>query len=680
MKNKKTNMIITFSIIGVILFISILIFILNYTKDDYSFSILEKKWINDYKDKVVDVSIYNDVPLYGQNGNGISFELLDKFTKDYSISFNKIPYFVDTKDIEYKDISFKVLNKDEKLDENDILMYEDYYVILSRNNLVYDLVSSINDITIGVLSSDLSNVSYYLTGSVNTSYLPYENIDLMMDAYEKGSVDYLALPNNLYLDLILENDMNIAYHISDINKKYVLEINNNSHLLTIMKKYFKQFNNEVYDELYSEKFIDLFFNKKKISDQEKASYNSNKYVYGFVKNMPYESVSNNQFIGILSNYIKGFSSLVDVDFRFAEYKSIKELKQDITSAKVDFAFGNFNSNDLGIDIVNTNSLFEEEYVIISKQNFVVSSIRSLKDKEVVTVSSTKLSNYLTQNNILVKGYKNIDELLMNIDNESIVLLDYDTYNYYHDKKLNSYNLLYKSVMNDDYNFIVRKVSTNDTVSKLFSYYVSSINYNKIRYEYNSNFNITDPNVLNKVLKYLFGILLVVSCVVIVIIVMFKKKKKDKGIKKEEKLKFIDMMTSLKNRNYLNYNINKWDENVIYPQAIIVIDLNNIKYINDNHGHEEGDNIIKKAASILIVNQLENTDIIRTDGNEFLIYMVGYDEKQIVSYTRKIYKELKELPYGFGAALGYSMITDDIKTIDDAINEATLEMRDAKEKQ
>ena len=108
-------------------------------------------------------------------------------------------------------------------------------------------------------------------------------------------------------------------------------------------------------------------------------------------------------------------------------------------------------------------------------------------------------------------------------------------------------------------------------------------------------------------------------------------------------------------------------------------LNNVKYINDNYGHEEGDEVIKKAASILIINQQENTDIVRTDGNEFLIYMVGYDEKKVIEYTRKINKELKELPHGFGATLGYSMIEDDIKTIDDAINEATLSMRQAKEK-
>ena len=64
--------------------------------------------------------------------------------------------------------------------------------------------------------------------------------------------------------------------------------------------------------------------------------------------------------------------------------------------------------------------------------------------------------------------------------------------------------------------------------------------------------------------------------------------------------------------------------------------------------------------------------------EFLIYLVGYSEKQVEIYTKKLTKEFKDLPYGFGAAIGYSMITDGMKTIDDAINEATLEMRTDKE--
>ena len=122
----------------------------------------------------------------------------------------------------------------------------------------------------------------------------------------------------------------------------------------------------------------------------------------------------------------------------------------------------------------------------------------------------------------------------------------------------------------------------------------------------------------------------------------------------------------------------WNKSEKYPQTIVIVDLNNVKYVNDNYGHEAGDKLIVQAASTLLNTQLENSELIRTDGNEFLIYLIGYSDKQIETYTKKLTKELKELPYGFGAAIGYSMIKDGMKTIDDAINEATLEMRTNKE--
>lgn len=109
------------------------------------------------------------------------------------------------------------------------------------------------------------------------------------------------------------------------------------------------------------------------------------------------------------------------------------------------------------------------------------------------------------------------------------------------------------------------------------------------------------------------------------------------------------------------------------QAIVMVDLNNVKYVNDNFGHEEGDQLIIKAAGILVNTQLENSEIMRTDGNEFLIYLVGYSERQVETYTKKIAKEMKGLPHEFGGAVGYSMILDKIKTLDDAINEATIQM-------
>ena len=163
-----------------------------------------------------------------------------------------------------------------------------------------------------------------------------------------------------------------------------------------------------------------------------------------------------------------------------------------------------------------------------------------------------------------------------------------------------------------------------------------------------------------------------------ILLFLKNRKKKLVVRKEDRRKYTDILTSLKNRNYLNLNIKTWEESKVYPQTIVVIDLNNIKYVNDNYGHEAGDGLIVAAASMLVNTQLENSEIIRTDGNEFLVYLVGYTEKQIDTYCKKLKKEFKELPYGFGAALGYSMILDDITTIDDAINDATLEMKTDKE--
>ena len=147
---------------------------------------------------------------------------------------------------------------------------------------------------------------------------------------------------------------------------------------------------------------------------------------------------------------------------------------------------------------------------------------------------------------------------------------------------------------------------------------------------------------------------------------------------EEKSRFIDPLTSLKNRNYLNSHIDKWDENKVYPQAIIVIDLNGLKDINNEHGYEEGDNVIRAAANILVNNQLKNTDIMRTDGNEFMIYMVGYDEDHVVLYMRKLYKLMKELPHELGATLGYSMILNDVKLVEDAINDAVVDIKNSKD--
>lgn len=677
-KNNKINKIIILSIIALIFTISLVIFILNYTKDDSSFSILEKNWISNHASNVVDISVYNDVPIYGQDGEGIIFSYLEKFTESYGVEFNKISYLTDN-DKNLRNVAFRILDYDTELTNNDILMYNDYYVIVGKEKDTINDISDLENSSLGVLDEDVSNIRYFLNDGKNIQITSCKDFTEMLNYLNKEDVKYIAIPNNLYLDEILKNNLSIVYHISELYKKYVLTIDKDKTFASIMRKY-----NKIYDETYQTElsktyFLNTFFKNKKITEAERMNYNSNAYTYGYVINMPFENTVNKEFVGTISNYLSGFEDLVNVDFKIVEYNSVYELKQALSQGEVDLIFANFNSNGVNVDKLATNSPFKEEYLVLSMEPMIINSIRSLKGNEVYVVSNTYLYDYLNVNGITTKAFNNTDDLLRNIHDDSIVVIDRDTYEYYRDNKFKKYKIVYQNKLEADYRFIVRDVNKNATFYELFNYYVSSIDYKTIKYDYNTNYILNSKNRVSNMLKYLCIVLGVSFGMILVMFIILRIRSKKRNLNKDDKLKYIDVMTSLKNRNYLNYNIKSWEENIIYPQSIIIIDLNNIKYINDNYGHEEGDEVIKKAASILINNQQENTDIVRTDGNEFLIYMVGYDEKKVIEYTRKISKDLKELPHGFGATLGYSMIEDDIKTIDDAINEATLSMRQAKEK-
>ena len=52
-------------------------------------------------------------------------------------------------------------------------------------------------------------------------------------------------------------------------------------------------------------------------------------------------------------------------------------------------------------------------------------------------------------------------------------------------------------------------------------------------------------------------------------------------------------------------MNEWEDCSVFPQSIVMVDLNNVKYVNDNYGHEAGDKLIVQAASVLVNTQLEN---------------------------------------------------------------------------
>lgn len=667
--NKKRNIIITAFVI-VLIFIGILVYLgINYTADENALTVIEKKWITNNLNNVVDVNVYNDIPVYGYNGDGIIFGFLDYVTKETNINFNKISYYTDSDNLEDVNLSFQVVDSSSKLLSNDILLYQDNYVILDNDST--SLVNLNDNFKLGVINADFDICSNYFDN--NIELVKYDNVDALISGLKALEVDYILLNNLGNMDDILVNDLRIVYHVLDLKKNFIIRTNDKV-VKSVFSKLYNEYKLENYDSDYTKNYLNIYYKSTDTSDLLQKNYNAKTYKYGYVINMPYENYVNNQFVGTILNYLELLEENTGAEIESVIYANIDNLKSALISGEVDFALANFSYDNINFEHVLTGSFRDLEYVVISKNNYSINSLKGLLNEKVSVVSSSLLYQELVNNGIETVKYSNTDELLRNVDDYSIVILDKETYMYYKASKLVDYNVILESSIKDGYKFILN--SSNEPFNSLFSYFISTISYQNIKSDYNTDVTLDKDYTSLKIFSF---IIILVLILIISILFMNKKSVTNPVITKDDKLKYIDPMTSLKNRNYLNLNIYKWDDNVIFPQSVVILDIYRLRDINDTYGRETGDEVIKRVASTLINNQLENTDIIRSGGDEFLIYMIGYEEKKVSEYTKKLVRDMKDIPNSLGIEVGYSMILDEVKTVDDAINEAVSMMTKNKEK-
>lgn len=652
-----------------------------YNKEDSTttLTVSEKRWVEDNNEKEYDFEVVNDYPLYGLNGEGVIFDFLNDFEKNIGITFNKISY-LKSANPNSNSYRIRILNNDEKISKKDLFLFNDNYVAVGKEYQRLNHITDMKNIKFGILKEDKDEISYYLKSGSNLSYESYDDITKLYNALDQGTVNMIIVPNIMYLNYTIQNNKYfINYYFTELKKQIVLTLSNdNNELNNIVTKYYNKWRQTKYVSEYNDEYLKYYLTNNKIDAKTKAKLISKNYVYGYVENVPYEKKVNGKVAGIAGEYIDRIARLADINFEYKKYSSLKDLEKAIDKGEVDIYFNYYNYNNK--KYLETVSTFIEDYVILGKQedNHVINSFESLKGTNIAMLGNDSLYNYFKNNSRAnIETFDNLDDLIKNAGSRAIVV-DSEIYSYYQNNKFKKLKLIYKDNMTNDYKFMVK--NDNKAFYNLFNYIINTNSYYNYR---NSGIENLNASILeDSTFEQFYTIVLIIIFTPLIIIgityLILKHKKAKKKVKITDRQKYTDMLTSLKNRNYLNAKMQEWEDCEVFPQSIVIVDLNNVKYVNDNYGHEEGDQLIIKAAGVLVNTQLENSEIIRTDGNEFLIYLVGYSDRQMSTYTKKLSKEMKNLPHEFGAAIGYSMITDEIKTIDDAINEATLEMITNKE--
>ena len=662
-KNKKLYVII---LAVLVLIIGGIVIGVRVNSNSKELTLSEKKWVEENKNSMIDIYVMNNLPIFSDE-NGIFLSFLDYFEAETGLSLNRVSYSISNTPT--SNYLFKIVNEKDDISRNDLSFYNDNYVIVSKQNkAIYDF-SSLEDYKIGVLTSNLTSITEYMAMGNSLTFTNYETDTALFEAFSKDEVNYIIVPKNRYLKEIVSSDYYIVKILSNLSDKYVLSLDTNgSKLNDIFTKVYSKWYKNNFSKLYSKNINDYYYKIKDIDEKTKSSFLGKKYIYGYVENIPYD-ISNEK--GLNYEFLSGFEKFSGVLIQYKKYKSLKSLKEAYDKGEVDIMFNYYDMDSSSSN--QTINVYKSTYVILSNinNNVVIDSFASLKDVDLYALKDTSLTNYINNNTkATIKTFNNVSNLVKN--KSGLILLDINTYNFYKNSKLKDYYVVYDGSVNLNYNYLIKRDNVNNTFTEAFNYYLLNVNTTEIK---NNGLSKVSNITIFEDISITYYVIF--AAIVVIVYAMYKKSKGKKYKVNEEKSRFIDPLTSLKNRNYLNYNLDKWDNNKVYPQSIIIVDLNDLKEINNELGYQEGDEVIKAAANILINNQLKNTDIIRTDGNEFMIYMVGYNEDQVVLYMRKLYKLMKDLPHEKGASLGYSMILDDIKLIEDAINDAVLEIKENK---
>lgn len=151
--------------------------------------------------------------------------------------------------------------------------------------------------------------------------------------------------------------------------------------------------------------------------------------------------------------------------------------------------------------------------------------------------------------------------------------------------------------------------------------------------------------------------------------------------------YFDSVTGLPNRRHLNEWLNKEIERACRGEAsgaVLFIDLDNLKMVNDTYGHTCGDEIIIAAGTGIVASIDEEAFVARIGGDEFVVILPGKnDREQINEIVQRISKALgqkqenSETQFHMTASVGIAFYPADGNTAEEIIKNADNAMYAAK---
>ncbi|MFJ6412241.1 diguanylate cyclase domain-containing protein [Terribacillus saccharophilus] len=148
----------------------------------------------------------------------------------------------------------------------------------------------------------------------------------------------------------------------------------------------------------------------------------------------------------------------------------------------------------------------------------------------------------------------------------------------------------------------------------------------------------------------------------------------------------DVLTGVFNRRAGIQFIEDFLQQGKHPFCLCFVDVNNLKRVNDEHGHNEGDQLIQLIASTITLTLTEDEYLFRHGGDEFIILLPQTDRSQAEGFLEKLQESLTRLndskikAYPIAASFGiHDYAPGSMLTVTEMIEIADQEMYKSKQK-
>ncbi|MFV1984516.1 MAG: putative bifunctional diguanylate cyclase/phosphodiesterase, partial [Thiohalomonadales bacterium] len=366
-------------------------------------------------------------------------------------------------------------------------------------------------------------------------------------------------------------------------------------------------------------------------------------------------------------------------------------------------FGNFYQYLAISDLISHKE--SENSILIRNFNkiFTKDIQKSITNINLLTSNSVKLSNNLNNLNQtlfeLANTHKNISITLFNLNGFAIAESRFNNHVLNNAQQNDFKTIIANGIKKSQLIEFLNHTNENFNYSSVYSLFpLLNLDKSDVIAVFGVQNNVTDSIVVITNSKRLITFTVIISLALFYLVIILLQSKSNKSqnnptepnVIGEEEIRYHayhDTLTRLPNRSYFQNILSlvmaqaRRNETLI---ALMFIDLDKFKIINDSYGHNIGDEVLIEAASRIQLCVRECDTVARISGDEFTVILDGISTtsdaeliaNRIISSLNKLMK-IDDYEFSIGASIGISLYPFDDITLEQFIQNADIAMFNSK---